>query len=476
LFELQERFYVPKVLESPNSSPLFLIVSPKKFMCHAGFQVLICESCIILLKGGRIVPGQILPGERHVSKNYGDNLGKQDQGREFQWEMHVTVNDCWQNAAYHGFEQGPIRPPSEAGSLLIRITRNCPWNRCTFCPVYKGADFSLRPVAHVLEDIDRVHRYVTEIRRAAGSGKVYPDDIARLRAMDGVGDRAALNAALQWAGGRMRSIFLQDANSLVIKPERLLAIVRHLKECFPWVDRITSYARSHTVARIRDDDLRLLAEAGLSRIHIGMESGADAVLVRVQKGVDKKTHIVAGQKIKRAGMQLSEYIMPGLGGKDLSEVHARESADALNRINPDFIRLRSLAIPNHVPLYDEYQRGDFVKLTDVETARELLIFLEALDGITSTLVSDHILNLFEDVQGTFPKDKDKMVAIVKGFLAMEPGERMIYQVGRRMGLFRGVSDMADGSKRQHVETACAKAGISPGTVDAAIDEMMKRFI
>ncbi len=389
----------------------------------------------------------------------------------------MTVKDCRQDAAYQGFEQGPIRPPSEAGSLLIRITRNCPWNRCTFCPVYKGADFSLRPVEHVLEDINRVKRYVEEIRKcAAVSGKVYPDDIARFRAMDGPGDRAALNAALQWAGGGMRSIFLQDANSLVIKPERLLAIVRHLKECFPWVDRITSYARSHTVARISDDRLLLLAEAGLSRIHIGMESGSDAVLARVHKGVDKKTQILAGQKIKRAGMQLSEYIMPGLGGKELSEEHARESADALNQINPDFIRLRSLAIPHHVALYEEYQRGDFVKLTDVETARELLIFLEALDGITSTLVSDHILNLFEDVQGTYPHDKERMVGIVKGFLTMEPGERMIYRVGRRMGLFRGTSDMADATKRQHIENACAKAGITPDTVDAAINEMMKRFI
>lgn len=387
------------------------------------------------------------------------------------------VNEDQEETSYRGFEQGPIRPPSEAGSLLIRITRNCPWNRCIFCPVYKGRDFSLRPVAHVLEDINRVHRYVEEIRKCVAiSGKVYPDDIARLRAMDGTGDRAALNAALQWAGGGMRSIFLQDANSLVIKPERLLVIVRHLKECFPRVDRITSYARSHTVARISDDNLRLLAEAGLSRIHIGMESGSDKVLARIHKGVDKKTQILAGQKVKLAGIELSEYIMPGLGGRDLTEEHARESADALNRINPNFIRLRTLAIPNHVALYEEYQRGDFQKLTDVETARELLIFLEALDGITSTLVSDHILNLFEDVQGTYPQDKERMVAIVRGFLAMEPGKRMIYQVGRRMGLFRGLSDMADETKRYHVETACAKAGITPDTVDAAVDEMMKRFI
>ncbi len=378
---------------------------------------------------------------------------------------------------YQGFEQGPIRPPSEAGSLLIRITRNCPWNRCTFCPVYKGRDFSLRPVEHVLEDINRVHRYVVEIRAcAAKNGKVYSADIGRFRSLAGEGDRAALNAALQWSSSGMRSIFLQDANSLIIKPERLLAILNHLKHCFPWVERITSYARSHSIARISDQNLQLMAAAGLSRIHIGMETGSDKVLNRIKKGVDKKTHIAAGKKVKQAGMELSEYIMPGLGGRDLSEEHALESADALNQINPDFIRLRTLAIPNHVELYEEYQKGDFLKLNDVETAQELLVFLQALDGITSTVKSDHILNLFENVEGQYPQDKEKLVGIIKKFLKLDPTEKMIYQVGRRMGLFRSLDDMKDETKRGHVENACLRAGIDPDNVEKATEELMKRFI
>jgi radical SAM superfamily enzyme YgiQ (UPF0313 family) len=388
--------------------------------------------------------------------------------------MHLNIvkDNC-----YQGFEQGPIRPPSEANSLLIRITRNCPWNRCTFCPVYKGREFSLRPVDHVLEDINRVHRAVLMIRdRAAKTGRISPQDIERYRLADETGDHAALNAAMHWGLAGMRSIFLQDANSLVIKPERLLTILRHLKSCFPWVERITSYARSHTLARISDGDLRLMAEAGLSRIHIGMESGSDKVLARVKKGVDKQTHILAGKKVKAAGMELSEYIMPGLGGRGLSEEHARESADALNQINPDFIRLRSLAIPNHVELYEEYQRGEFEKLNDVEMATELLLFLETLDGITSTLKSDHILNLFEDVEGVYPGDKEKLVGMVRSYLELEPTEQMLYQVGRRMGLFRGLGDMRNEDARRHAEAACTRAGINLGNVDAAIDELMRRFI
>jgi len=378
---------------------------------------------------------------------------------------------------YKGFEQGPIRPPSEAGSLLIRITRNCPWNRCTFCPVYKGSDFSLRPVAHVLEDINRVHRYVLELKTsAAKSGKVFPADIERRRSLEGEGDRAALNAALQWGSSGMRSIFLQDANSLIIKPAHLIAILCHLQLCFPWVARITSYARSRTIAKISDGNLRLMAAAGLSRIHIGMETGSDKVLARIKKGVDKETHIAAGRKIKQAGMELSEYVMPGLGGRALSEEHALESADALNRINPDFIRLRTLAIPDHVELYKEYQKGDFEKLGDVETARELLVFLQALEGITSTVKSDHILNLFENLEGRYPEDKEKMLDIIRTFLDLDPTERMLYQVGRRMGLFRTLADLNSATKRHHVKNACNRAGISPDNVEEAIDELMKRFI
>jgi hypothetical protein len=377
---------------------------------------------------------------------------------------------------YRGFEQGPIRPPSEAGSLLLRITRNCPWNRCSFCPVYKGEEFSLRPLVHVLEDIDRVHRCVLEIRGRAGGKSLSRHDFSELR-RDHLGfDRGAMSAALHWAAAGMRSIFLQDANSLVIKPGELIAILRHLRQCFPWVERITSYARSRTLARIKDDDLAAMAEAGLSRIHIGMESGSDAVLARVRKGVDKKTHILAGIKIKRAGMELSEYIMPGLGGRELWREHALESADALNAIDPHFIRLRSLAIPNHVELYGEWKKGDFDKQSDVETARELLLFLESLEGIHSTLASDHILNLFEDLQGSYPTDKARLTGVVRSFLELPAKERMIYQVGRRMGLYRGLGDLADAERRRQVEGACSRAGITPENVDQAIDELMKRFI
>lgn len=378
---------------------------------------------------------------------------------------------------YQGFEQGPIRPPSEADSLLIRVTRNCPWNRCRFCPVYKGRRFSLRPVAHVLEDIDRVHGYVEALREAAGNaGRVGSDDVRRIGASVAPRDDGAFQAALHWLADGMRSIFIQDANSLVIKPKDLKQVLAHLRSCFPWVERITSYARSHTVARIADEDLQDFAASGLNRIHIGLESGADRVLARMKKGVTKSGHIKAGRKIKKAGMALSEYVMPGLGGRDLSREHALETADCLNQINPDFIRLRTLAIPNHTELYSDFDTGHFEKLTDREMAEETLLFLEHLEGITSTVKSDHILNLFQEVDGRLPEDKGTMIQVIRDFLDLTAEDQVLYQVGRRLGLFSRLADLTVPERRSRAEQTCRQYGIHAGNVDATIDELMKRFI
>lgn len=382
-----------------------------------------------------------------------------------------------QKQQYQGFEQGPIRPPSEAYSLLIRVTRNCPWNKCKFCPVYKGEKFSLRPVEHVKKDIDTLYEHVDALREMSdASGQIQRADIdAYLSKLAGT-QRQAFYAALHWYAAGMESVFLQDANSMILKPADLVAILRHLKNCFPWVVRVTTYARSRTISRISEEDLKEIARAGLNRIHIGMESGSDEVLKMVRKGTDKKQHVEAGQKVVAAGIQLSEYVMPGLGGRALSRANALESADALNQINPDYIRLRSLAIPNSVPLFEDYEAGRFEKLTDLETAQEILLFLQNLEGISSKVRSDHILNLFEDIEGKLPEDKDKMTGKIQRFLEMDPHDRMIYQVGRRLGQLRGIDDLDSSGARQEIEDLCSKNGITPDNADEFINELMKRFV
>jgi len=378
---------------------------------------------------------------------------------------------------YEGLELGPIRPPSEAQSLMLRITRNCPWNNCTFCGLYKGQKFSIRPVSHIIKDIDVIRYYVDEIQKIMAQS----DGAAHRQYMNLVSgqpesDQMALHAALIWVQGGMQSIFLQDANTLIIKPDDLVEILNYVQKSFPNVERITSYARSHTIARISDDDMARIAVAGLNRIHIGMESACDEVLDFVKKGVDKKTHIIAGQKVKRAGIELSEYFMPGLGGVTLSRENALETADALNQINPDFIRIRTLGLPENIELYKDFQSGAFIKPGDVPMAEELLLLLDNLNGITSTVKSDHILNLFQEVEGRLPEDKERMTAPLRIFLAMPPEEQLTYMVGRRTGIFSKLEDLHDSELRNHAEKARTAHRVTLDNVDDFTLEMMKRFI
>jgi radical SAM superfamily enzyme YgiQ (UPF0313 family) len=377
---------------------------------------------------------------------------------------------------YRGFEQGPIRPPSEARSLLIRVTRNCPWNRCRFCPVYKDTDFSRRPLDHVLADIEAVAAWVDTFA---------PEAVRRPQSRDATGsaassgpppDPGAEQAAWNWFRAGMTSVFLQDANPLAVSPSDMIAILSLLKERFPGIERITTYARSRTVARIEPDDLAKMRAAGLDRVHVGFESGSDEILRFMDKGVTKALQIEAGRKIKVAGMELSAYYMPGLGGKRLWRENARETADLMNQVDPDFIRLRTLAIPDHLILAEDLAQGRFEKATDVETAQEILLFLESLEGIASTVVSDHILNLFEDVGGKLPGDRDGMTAEIRAFLRLPAEEQVLYRIARRAGLVRGMSDLDDPQRYDRAQRLVRELNVTPWNVDAVTDQMVKRFI
>lgn len=378
---------------------------------------------------------------------------------------------------YRGLEQGPIRPPSEAASLLLRVTRNCPWNKCSFCPVYKGTRFSRRPVEHVLADIDAVARYLyADMGRkeesealAAERQRKFPDLPSD--------DALAASVAWNWRQTGMKSVFLQDANSLVIRPGDMIRILERIRERFPWVERVTTYARSHTLAtHLTDADLAAMAAAGLNRIHVGFESGSDKVLALVDKGATKAMHIEAGLRVKHSAIELSAYYMPGLGGEELWEDNARETADVMNQVNPDFIRLRSLAVPDHVPMAADLAAGTFRRPTDELMAREILLFVESLEGITSVVKSDHILNLFQDLEGRLPEDKERMASIPRAFLEMDQERRLIYQVGRRWGIFEGVADMWNPQRLSYAERLVQRLGATPENVDAIVDEQVKRFI
>ena len=250
---------------------------------------------------------------------------------------------------YEGFEIGPIRPPSEAKSLLVRLTRNCPWNRCKFCGLYKGKKFSIRPKEHVIKDLELIKKCIDTIKEA-NQANSRNRQVLLNQLVDSLGNQgqAAFLSAISWYRNGMKSIFFQDANCMIIKPDNMVDILTYIRDNFPQVERITSYGRSDTLARISDENFARFAKAGLNRIHVGMETGSDKILELVKKGATKEIHILAGQKVKRAGIELSEYFIPGLGGVEYSRENALETADALNQINPDFIRIRTLAVTEQV--------------------------------------------------------------------------------------------------------------------------------
>ena len=377
------------------------------------------------------------------------------------------------------FEQGPIRPPSEARSLLLRVTRNCPWNRCEFCPVYKGARFSRRTVEEIKEDIDTVREMVDTLKRQSwqgGFGGAIDRRLVEGILQDGRYSESFRSVAL-WLYYGGESAFLQDANSLVMKTPNLVEVVSYLKETFPQIKRITSYARSSTLARKSVEELRQLREAGLNRIHVGLESGSDAVLSYVRKGVTAAQQIEGGQRVVAAGIELSEYVMPGLGGRRLSREHALETARVLNAIDPDFIRIRSLALPGGTGLREKWEQGEFERPSDEEMVHELRLFIEHLDGIHSYLASDHILNLLEEVEGRLPEDKAALLAVIDRFLSLPGEERLLFQLGRRLGLFRTLSDLGDPGMRakalQMKEQVAAQFG---GDLEQAIRTLAEHYI
>jgi radical SAM superfamily enzyme YgiQ (UPF0313 family) len=373
-------------------------------------------------------------------------------------------------------ELGPIRPPSEAYSLLIRVTRNCPWNRCLFCHTYKGTKFELRTVAEIKREIDTAKGIYDQIKEASlkeGYGGRLQEVAAMM--LNSASDAGTRDVALWvYAGGE--NAFLQDANTLIMPTKDLLEVMRYLKQTFPGIKRITSYARSDTAYRRTLEELKELHEAGLSRLHIGLESGFDPVLEYMQKGVTGVRQVDGGKKVVAAGISLCEYVLLGLGGKKWWREHSIETAKVLNQIDPDFIRVRTLSINDRMPLLNEINDGKFQRSTDEEVMHEERLLIENLD-CHSKFVSDHITNLLQEIEGKLPEDKPRFLAIIDRFLGLPPKEKLNFQLGRRVGMYNELDDMLDEERHKAVEEMIARVESNNQSVDdETIYALMERFI
>ncbi len=373
-------------------------------------------------------------------------------------------------------ELGPIRPPSEAYSLLIRATRNCPWNRCLFCHLYKGSRFQLRPVEEILRDIESARAISKSLREMAwrmGYANE-PQKVAATFYNQPQCAPAVRNIALWlWAGAR--SAFLQDSNTLIMRTSELVQVITSLRKTFPTIDRVTCYSRSHTSARKSLEELGEIRNAGLARIHTGLETGCDPLLAFMEKGATAEQHIKGGRKIVEAGMSLCEYVMPGLGGRRFSQQHASQTAKVLNEINPEYVRLRSLHVTRSMPLWSKLQDGDFELQTEDEVVAEIGALIENLE-LTSYLKSDHILNLLADVEGKLPEDKQNCLNVINQYLGLPEEERLNFKLGRRMGYYERLADLGDGYKHRRVDELIRRIRSEGKSVDEVILRLKDNFI
>ncbi len=267
------------------------------------------------------------------------------------------------------YEGCVYRPPSEAGSLIIQATLACPHNKCAFCAMYKDRKFRVRPIEEIVEDLD---------------------------------------AALEYYGPEVNTIFLADGNTAVLSTDKLVAIGDAAKERFPNLARITMYGSAKFLLKKTKEQWRQVAGAGITRIHSGLESGDPETLEEINKGVTPEQAVEAYKHVKDAGIELSVYIMVGVAGLQRWREHALGSADVLSQAPPDFIRLRTFVPFPETPWHDRWKEGKLTLLSCYEALEETRLLIENLEG-PSMLLSDHVSN-FINVKGRIPGDKGAMLA------------------------------------------------------------------
>ena len=288
--------------------------------------------------------------------------------------------------------EGPIyRPPSEADSLLIQATLGCPHNKCSFCTVYKkGPRFSIRPLPEICADIDE---------------------------------------ASDLYGAGVQSVFFPAGNTIAMPTKDLAAICRYSDMKFPNLQRMTVYGSSPYIVKKELPEMRLLRQAGLSRIHVGLESGDDTILKRVKKGTSATEQIRAGQIVKQADIQLSEYVILGLGGIERSQTHAINTAEAINAIKPDFVRLRTLVPKINTLLLYQIKKGRFQLLSPHQVLHETRLLIENL-SISTVLTSDHYTN-YINLSGKLPDEKDRLLEAVNQALTWDESRFRQHFIGKQ---------------------------------------------
>ncbi len=279
------------------------------------------------------------------------------------------------------YEGTLYRPPSEANSLILQATIGCSYNRCTFCAMYRDKRFRVRPMAELVEEIEAV---AASVERGAS--------------------------------GEVTKVFLADGDALVAKSRFLEELLDRLNGAFPNLRRISCYASPQSLQVRKPEELVRLRKAGLTQLYLGVESGSDAVLERLDKGVDAEEMIRVAAKATAAGMKLSTMVLLGAGNRAGSHEHALASARVINAIQPRFASVLVMTPVEGTPLMDSAERGEVDDLSPIELAQELRTFLAATELRGTIFRSNHASNYLA-LKGTLPKDRDALVGVLDRVLA-----------------------------------------------------------
>jgi len=266
------------------------------------------------------------------------------------------------------YEGSIYRPPSEAQSLIIQATVGCSHNRCTFCSMYKDKRFRVRAVEEVLADIQECRSYYRRVER----------------------------------------VFLADGNALAMKTEDLKRILMKIGQVFPECERVGIYSSPKDILRKSEAELKELNELGLGIAYMGLESGSDAVLSSIKKGVTASEMIKAGRKLICSGVKLSVTLISGIGGKNLWREHDMESAKVLNEIDPHYLGLLTLLVEPGTEMEQQVAKGEFQLLGPREVLEETRLLVDNLSLSHCVFRSNHASNYFT-LAGTLPQDKQRLL-------------------------------------------------------------------
>jgi len=278
------------------------------------------------------------------------------------------------------YEGNIIRPPSEANSILLQVTVGCSRNKCTFCGTYRGERFRIKPDSIIMDDIEFAARYCR----------------------------------------RQRRVFLCDGDALIIPHKRLVRILQAIRGCLPWVTRIGTYANAKSLSMKSPQELKALKDLGLGIAYMGLESGDDVTLKKINKGAAAQHVIAMGKKAIEAGIKLSITVLLGIAGRQRSQVHAEQTGRVLSAIDPEYVGALSLMLIPGTPLFDDHQAGDFPLLEPKEMLAELRTMIASTNLSRGLFHANHASN-YLPIRARMPRDKETTIELIDQALVGEVG-------------------------------------------------------